>query len=66
MLRKYIRPCHINKFDILDQPDPTHRVLMDCIIYQPPPNMKPDFDLHHVVHLTHNYFNQMPNSDDIH
>jgi hypothetical protein len=28
---------------------------MDCIIYQPPPDIKPDFDLHHVVYLTHIY-----------
>jgi hypothetical protein len=34
---------------------PINRVLMDCIIYQPPPDIKPDFDLHHVVYLTHIY-----------
>jgi hypothetical protein len=28
---------------------------MDCIIYLPPPNIKLDFDLHHVVYLTHIY-----------
>jgi uncharacterized damage-inducible protein DinB len=32
---------------------------MDCIIYLPPPNIKQDFDLHHVVYLIHIYLNHI-------
>jgi hypothetical protein len=32
--------------------NPTHILMMDCIIYLSPPNIKQDFDLHHVVYLT--------------
>jgi hypothetical protein len=35
--------------------NPTNSVMMDCIIYLSPPNIKQDFDLHHVVYLTHIY-----------
>jgi hypothetical protein len=37
-----------------------NRVMMDCIIYLFSPDIKQDFDLRHIVHLTHNYFNHMP------
>jgi hypothetical protein len=40
--------------------NPTHRVMMDCIIYLSPPNIKQTFDLHHVVYLIHNYLNHIP------
>jgi hypothetical protein len=34
--------------------------MMNCITYLLPPNIKQGFDLHHVVHLTHNYLNHIP------
>jgi hypothetical protein len=40
--------------------NPTNRVMMDCIIYLFPPNLKLTFDLHHVVYLIHNYLNHTP------
>jgi hypothetical protein len=40
--------------------NPTHRVMMDCIICLTPPNIKQTFDLHHVVYLIHNYLNHIP------
>jgi hypothetical protein len=39
--------------------NPTNRVMMDCIIYLSPPNIKQDFDLYHVVYLTHIYLNHI-------
>jgi hypothetical protein len=30
---------------------PTHRVMMNGIIYLSPPNIKQTFDLHHVIYL---------------
>jgi hypothetical protein len=35
--------------------NPTSRVMIDCIIYLSPPDIRQDFDLHHVVYLTHIY-----------
>jgi hypothetical protein len=32
---------------------------MNCIICLSPPNIKQTFDLHHVVHLIHNYLNHI-------
>jgi hypothetical protein len=40
--------------------DPTERVMMSCIISLSLPNVKQDFDLHHVVYLTHIYRNHIP------
>jgi hypothetical protein len=37
-----------------------NRILMDCIIYLSPPNLKQTFDLHHVVYLTHIYLKYTP------
>jgi hypothetical protein len=33
---------------------------MNCITYLLPPNIQQGFDLHHAVHLTHNYLNHIP------
>jgi hypothetical protein len=38
----------------------TNRVMMKCIICLSPPNIKQDFDLHHVGYLTHIYLNHTP------
>jgi hypothetical protein len=46
--------------------DPTHRILMDCIICLPSPDIKQDFDLHHVVYLIDIYPNHIPQPNDIH
>jgi hypothetical protein len=40
--------------------NPTNSVMTDYIIYLSPPNIKQDFDLHHVVYLIHNYLNHIP------
>jgi hypothetical protein len=37
--------------------NPTNRVMMDCIIYISPPNIKLGFDLPNVTYHTHNYLN---------
>jgi hypothetical protein len=34
--------------------------MMNCIICLPSPDIKQDFDLHHVVYLIHNYLNHIP------
>jgi hypothetical protein len=34
--------------------------MMKCIICLSPPNIKQDFDLHHVGYLTHIYLNHTP------
>jgi hypothetical protein len=39
---------------------PTNSVMMDCIICLSPPNIKQDFDLHHVAYLIHIYLNLIP------
>jgi hypothetical protein len=38
----------------------TNRVMMKCIICLPSPNIKQDFDLHHVDYLIHIYLNLIP------
>jgi hypothetical protein len=40
--------------------NPTHKVMMNCIICLSPPNIKQTFDLHHVVYLIHIYLNHIP------
>jgi hypothetical protein len=35
--------------------NPTNSVMMKYIIYLSPPNIKQDFDLHHIVYLNHIY-----------
>jgi hypothetical protein len=42
------------------KPDPTNKVMMDCIIYLSPPNIKQVVDQHHVVYRTYIYLNQIP------
>jgi hypothetical protein len=39
--------------------NPANRVMMNCIIYLSPTNIKQFFDLHHVVYLIHNYLNHI-------
>jgi hypothetical protein len=34
--------------------------MMNCIICLSPPNIKQDFDQHHVVYLTYIYLNHIP------
>jgi hypothetical protein len=40
--------------------NPTNSVTMDCIICLSPPNVKPTFNLPHVVYHTYIYLNQIP------
>jgi hypothetical protein len=40
--------------------NPTIRVMMNCVICLFSPNIKQDFDLHHVVYLIHNHLNHIP------
>jgi hypothetical protein len=40
--------------------DPTNKVMMDCIIYLSPPNIKQVVDQHHVVYRTYIYLNHIP------
>jgi hypothetical protein len=40
--------------------NPTYRVMMECIIYMSPLNIKQGLDLHHVVYLIHTYLNHIP------
>jgi hypothetical protein len=40
--------------------NPTNKVMMDCIIYLSPPNIKQVVDQHHVVYRIYIYLNQIP------
>jgi hypothetical protein len=48
-------PIPPNPHGLRAQRTSPNSVMMDCIIYLSPPDIEPDFDLHHVVYLTHIY-----------
>jgi hypothetical protein len=51
---------HQTNSTVSKRADPTNRIMMNCIICLSPPTIKQDFDLHHVVYLTHIYLNHIP------